>query len=93
MTHLVVDPVEVGVEALAEPPARVTDLGTDVPRVRRAETLVVVVPRERILCRPTETRHVEAVLVLLVLGPAGGAEKNLVLILQRNHFAVGSILF
>lgn len=70
-SYLVVDAVEVGVETLVEPPAGVADLGTDVAGVWRAEALPVVVPAERILHRSTETRHMEAVLVLLVLYPAG----------------------
>lgn len=55
-----------------EPPPRVADLCTDVARVRRAEALLVVVPTERIPHRAAEARHVEAVLVLLAVGPAGG---------------------
>ena len=72
--YLVVDAVEVGMETLMEPPAGVADLGTDVSGVRCAEDMPVVVPAERILHRSTETRHVEAVPVLLVLYPAGGGE-------------------
>lgn len=57
-----------------EPPAGVADLGTDVASVRRAEALPVMVPTERVLHRSTETRHMEAVLVLLILYPAAGGE-------------------
>lgn len=69
--YLVVDTVEVGVETLMEPPAGVAYLGTDVASIWRAEALSVVVPTERILHRSTETRHMEAVVVLLILYPAG----------------------
>lgn len=71
-SYLVVDAVEVGIETLVEPPACVADLGTDVAGVWCAEALPVVVPTERILHRSAETRHMEAVLVLLILYPAGG---------------------
>lgn len=74
MFYLVVDAVEVGLETLVEPPAGVADLGTDVARVRCAEALLVVVPTERILHRAAETRHMEAVLVLLTVSPAAGED-------------------
>lgn len=74
--HLVVDAVEVGMETLMEPPAGVADLSTDVASVRCAEAMTVVVPAERILHCSTETRHVEAVPILLVLYPAGGREEE-----------------
>lgn len=69
--YLVVDAVEVGVETLVEPPAGVADLGADVAGVRRAEALLVVIPAERILHRPAETRHMQPEPVLLILNPAG----------------------
>lgn len=72
--YLVVNPVEVGVETLVEPPAGVADLGADVARVWRAEAVLVVIPAERILHRPTETRHMEAILVLLAVYPAAGGQ-------------------
>lgn len=65
--HPVVEAVEVGVEALAVPPAAVGDFGADVSAVGGAEALPVVVPAERVLNRPAEAGHVQAVLVLLVL--------------------------
>lgn len=71
---LVVDTVEVGLETLVEPPACVADLGTDVARVRCTEGLLVVVPTEGILHRATETRHTDAVLVLLTLNPAADGD-------------------
>lgn len=71
-SYLIVHAIEVGIETLVEPPAGVADLSTDVASVWRAEALPVVVPTERILHRSTETRHMEAVLVLLILYPAGG---------------------
>lgn len=46
------------------------DLSADVAGVRCAEASFVVVPTERVLHCPAETRHVEAVLVLLILYPA-----------------------
>lgn len=57
-----------------EPPAGVADLGADVAGVWCAEALPVVVPSERVLHRSTETGHMEAVLVLLVLYPAARQE-------------------
>lgn len=60
-----------------EPPAGVADLGADVACVRRAEGPPVMVPAERVLHRPTETRHMEAVAVLLALhSAAGGGEEE-----------------
>lgn len=69
--YLVVDAVEIGVETLVEPPAGMADLSTDVAGVWRAEYMLVVVPTKRILHRPTETGHMEAVPALLALYPAG----------------------
>lgn len=71
-TYPVVDSIEVGVEALVVPPAAVGDLCADVATVRGAEALLVVVPAERVLHRPAEARHMEAVLMLLVFHTAGG---------------------
>lgn len=68
--HPVVEAVEVGVEALVVPPTAVGDLGTDVSTVGGAEALLVVVPAERVLNRPAEAGHVQAVLVFLVLHAA-----------------------
>ena len=65
--YLVVDSIEVGVEALVVPPPRMGDLSTDVACVWGAEALLVVVPAERVLHSAAEPRHVEAVLVLLIL--------------------------
>lgn len=79
-SHLVVDAVEVSVETLVKPPAGVADLGTDVAGVRRAETLLVVVPTERVLHRSAETRHMEAVPVPLIIYPAGGGEDTSIFI-------------
>lgn len=76
VSYLVVDTVEVGLETLVEPPASVADLGTDVACVWCAEALLVVVPTERIFHRATETRHMEAVLVLLTLDPATGGDMS-----------------
>lgn len=68
--HLVVDAVEVGAEALVEPPAGVADFGADVARVGRAEGPSVVVPGQRVLHRPAEPGHMQPVAVLLALYPA-----------------------
>lgn len=76
MHHLVVNPVEVGMETLVEPPASVADLSTDVAGVWRAEALLIVVPAEGILHRAGETQHMKAVLVLLVLDPVGETETS-----------------
>lgn len=72
--YLVVHPVEVGEEALVVPPAPVGDLGTDVPRIGRAEAPLVVVPGEGVLHRPAEPVHVQAVVVGLVLDAASKGE-------------------
>lgn len=50
----VVEAIEVGVEALAVPPTAVGDFSTDVSAVGGAEGLLIVVPAERVLNRPTE---------------------------------------
>lgn len=50
----VVKAVEVGVEALVVPPTAVRDFSADVPAIGGAEALVVVVPAERVLNRPSE---------------------------------------
>lgn len=50
----VVKAVEVGVEALVVPPTAVGDFSADVPTIGGAEALLIVVPAERVLNRPTE---------------------------------------
>lgn len=72
--YLVVDSVKVGVETLVEPPSGVADLSADVSCVRRAETVLVVIPAERIFHRSAEARHMEAVLVLLAVYPEPGRQ-------------------
>lgn len=52
--YSVVKAVEVGVEALVVPPTAVGDFSTDVPAIGGAEALLVMVPAERVLNRPTE---------------------------------------
>lgn len=66
-THPVVKAVQVGVETLVVPPTAVGDFSTDVSTVGGAEALLVMVPAERVLNRSAEARHMQAVLVLLVL--------------------------
>lgn len=69
-TYPVVDPIKVGIEALVVPPTTVGDLSTDVATVGGAEALLVVVPAERVLHCPAEARHMETILMLLVVHTA-----------------------
>lgn len=48
------------------------DLCTDVACVRSAEALLVMVPGKRVLHCATEARHMQAVLVVLILSAARG---------------------
>lgn len=66
----VVDSIKVCIEALVVPPTAVGDLSADVTTVRGAEALLVVVPAERVLHCPTEARHMETVLMLLIFHTA-----------------------
>lgn len=59
-----------------EPPAGVADLSTDVSRVWGAETVLVVIPAEGVLHRPTKARHVQAVLILLTVDPVGEGQNH-----------------
>lgn len=60
--YLVVDAVQVGVEALVIPPASMRDFSTDVSCVWGAEALFIMVPAERVFHCSTEARHMEPVL-------------------------------